>query len=89
MTTSHSCLSAEKHVALADDLPTDNYSYTFSVTPNEQRKTLRRSICLEMLCALSVTKISQLKLPDLSCGKLSKPLMDGHSLTIEKTVTKF
>ena len=42
-----------------------------------------------MLSALSVTKISQLKLPDLSCGKLSKPLMDGHSLTIEKTVTKF
>ena len=42
-----------------------------------------------MLCALAVTKISQLKLLDLSCGKLSKPLMDGHSLTIEKTVTKF
>ena len=46
---------------------------------------------LEMFSALSVTKSFQLKQLDLSCGKLWKLLMDipGHSLNIEKTVTKF
>ena len=52
MTDSYSCFSAYD-VALAD-----NYSCTFNVTPNEQRKTLSRTICLDMLPAFSVTKSS-------------------------------
>ena len=44
-----------------------------------------------MLRALPIPKGSQLKILDLSCGKLRKPLMDipWQSLTLEKTVTKF
>ena len=44
-----------------------------------------------MFRALSITKSSQLKLLDLSCGKLGKSLMNilWHRLTIEKTITKF
>ena len=61
MMDSYGCFSTY-HAVLADGLPTKNYSCTFNTTPNEQRKTLRRSICLEMLRALSVTKSSQLKI---------------------------
>ena len=70
---------------------TDNYLCTFSITPNELTKTLRRIICLEMLRAVSVTKSSQLKITYVSCGKLWKPLIDipWHNFTLEKTVTKF
>ena len=60
MTDSYSCFSAY-HVALADGLPYRQVC-TFNITSNEQRKTLRRSVCLEMLRALSVTKSSQLKI---------------------------
>ena len=58
MTNSYGCFSSY-HVVLADGLP---YRQLFNVTPNEQRKTLRRSICLESLRALSVTKSSHLKI---------------------------
>ena len=52
MTDSYDCFSAN-HAALAHGLP---------YRPNEQGKTLRRSIYLEMLPALSVTKSSHLKI---------------------------
>ena len=62
MTDFYGCFSAY-HVAHADGLPYQHvHSCTFNVTPNEERKTLRRSICLEMLRAVSFTKSSQLKI---------------------------
>ena len=79
MTDSYGCFSAY-HVALATVYPTDNYSCTFNVIPNEQRKTLRSNICLEMIRALSVTKSSQLKVTWSILWQTSKAI-DGNSLT--------
>ena len=60
-----------------------------TVYPTGRRmKKTWRSICLEMLCAMSVTKNSQLK---KTRSKLQKPFMDipWHNLTLDITVTKF
>ena len=69
MTNTYGRFSAY-HVKLAMVYPTDNYSCILNVTPNEQRKPLRRTICLEILRALSVTKKFSVK------NKLRKPLME-------------
>ena len=61
MTNSYGCFSTH-HVALTDGHPIDNYSCTFNITLNEYRKTLTRSICLEMPRVLSVTKSYRLKI---------------------------
>ena len=54
----------------------------------EWKKTLWRSICLEMLHAVSVTKKSQLK---ITWSKLRQPSMDisWYNLSPEITFTKF
>ena len=61
MTNSYECFSTY-HVPLADGLPYRQLFLYIQRTPNEYRKTLRRSICLEMLRAVSVTRSSQLKI---------------------------
>ena len=61
MTNSYGCFSTH-HVALAGGHPIDNYSCTLNIILHEYRKTLTRSICLEMPRALSVIKSYQLKI---------------------------